>query len=106
MIDFLTLQKESEQEIERLKQYLDIDNQELLTSMTIKLAEEHGELAQEILKQKGYARKEKLKKFRKEELASEIADVFFVTALIATINNIDLGTAITKKIQEIKQRDY
>ena len=95
-----------ESEIKRLEEYYDNkDKDELTMAMGFKVVEELGELFNEMLTNKGYQRKEKLKD-NEEEIKKEFADVIFVTLILAKRFNVDIKEAIKIKMEEIKKRDY
>lgn len=73
-------------------------------AQTAKLTEEVGELSAEILGHAGYQRAAKGKAFDAESIGSELADVMICTAILAVQHNVDLGKALTKKIEKINTR--
>jgi len=81
---------------------MDIEKHTLLRSM--KLAEEVGELYEQILTHYGHGRKEKLEKYSPENLEHEMADVLFAALMIAKSLNIDVEKAMTNKMKTIKNR--
>lgn len=70
----------------------------------VKLSEEVGELAEQLLGAFGYQRSEKQRRFTKEALGSECADVIITTLLLAKTMNIDVEQALQKKIKKIDER--
>lgn len=70
----------------------------------IKLTEEVGELAQEILRSENCQRLEKLDK--NHEIGSEIADVIITTLLVAENNGIDINSELKKAIKKCQSRSY
>ncbi|MBR9706595.1 hypothetical protein GOV14_06170 [Candidatus Pacearchaeota archaeon] len=94
-------------EINRLEDYYkDKDEKELTMAMSLKLIEETGELFNEILAHKGYQRKSKLEKLKKDDIEKEFADVLFVLIIIARRFNIDIEKSIKEKMEIIKKRNY
>lgn len=70
-----------------------------------KLMEESGELAEAVLLHIGEGqRKEKLDKFKEEDLGREIADVLIVALLIADTVGVDINNVIKEKTDIIKGR--
>ncbi len=72
----------------------------------VKLTEEVGELADEVLASQGDQRKEKLEGKNKESLGDEIADVLITTLVLASSLNIDVPKALARKIVKIETRLY
>jgi NTP pyrophosphatase (non-canonical NTP hydrolase) len=70
-----------------------------------KLMEEVGELSEAILSFDSLQRKDKLKG-AKHDLEGELADVVIVTLILANELNVDMNSALTKKIKKIKLRKY
>ena len=96
-----------ESEIKRLEAYYsDRDSKELEMAMGFKMIEEIGELFEQLLKHKGYQRKDKLNNYNEEELKKEFADVIFTVLIMAKKFNIDIEDAIKIKMDEIKKRNY
>ncbi len=107
MMEIEEINKFIEEEIKRLeKYYKDKDNNELTMAIGFKVVEEIGELFNEILKHKGYQRKEKLDKMNKKDIKTEFADVIFTVLILAKRFDIDIEDAIKIKMEEIKKRDY
>lgn len=75
-----------------------------ILSRAVKLMEENGELASEILASLSDQRKSKLKK--SSNFSEELADVIITTLLLAKSCDIDVKQAIIKKIEKIKKRNY
>lgn len=69
---------------------------------TIKLGEEFGELCDEVLAAAGDQRKDKLGE--SHDLEGEFADVVIVTFLLAKAMKVDMGEALSKKIEKIKEK--
>jgi len=95
-------------EDKRLKKYYpDESPKERILSRTVKLAEEYGELCDEILSSTGDQRKDKLAKVDKDNLSKEFADVVIVVLLLAKSLGIDIKRALKSKIEVINNRkDY
>lgn len=77
-------------------------DKERIFTRTIKLGEEYGELCDEILSSLGDQRKSKLEE--QHDLEGEFADVVIVTLLLAKSMNIDISSALERKIQKIKEK--
>tara|TARA_B100000315_G_scaffold260312_1_gene320758 strand:+ start:175 stop:501 length:327 start_codon:yes stop_codon:yes gene_type:complete len=96
-----------EDEIKRLEEYYSEKNRDELTmAMGFKVIEEIGELFEELLKNKGHQRKDKLEKINTEDIKKEFADVIFTTLIMAKEFDVDIEDAIKIKMDEIKKRDY
>ena len=80
------------------------DQEKRILARTVKLTEELGELCEKILAYNALQRKEKSKKFSKEKLQEEFADVIITTLLLAEVMNVDLAKALEKKIKKINKR--
>ena len=101
------LEKFIEEEIKKLERYYKEKGEEELTlAMTAKMAEEMGELINEILAHKGFQRKEKLENLNKEELEKEFTDVLVTALILAKRFNIKIEEAIKKRIDKLKSRKY
>lgn len=72
----------------------------------VKLTEEVGELADEVLVSQGDQRKEKLEGKNEESLGDEIADVLITTLVLAASLNVDVPKALARKIVKIETRLY
>lgn len=70
----------------------------------VKLTEEVGELADEVLASQGDQRKEKLEGKNEESLGNEVADVLITTLVLAASLNVDVPKALVKKIAKIEAR--
>lgn len=81
------------------------DKEKLILSSTVKLAEELGELCNEVLIANSRQRKEKLAGRKEENLAEEFADVFLALLMLSKDMNINLEDAVKNKIKKIKKRD-
>lgn len=71
---------------------------------TVKLAEELGELCEEILAANGDQRQEKLDKIEKGNLGEEFANVLITTLLLAKEMDVDVELALKEKIKKIEKR--
>lgn len=80
------------------------DQEKEIFACAIKLGEEFGELCQEVLFHSALQRKSKMKKFKKENLSEEFADVLISTLLLAQEMNIDIEKALEDKIKKIDKR--
>lgn len=70
----------------------------------VKLSEEMGELASEVLAAEGDQRKEKLANKTREDLESEFADVLITLHLLAKSYGIDMDAAAAQKIERIRAK--
>ena len=70
----------------------------------VKITEEVGELADEVLGYGLMQRREKNYKYKKEELLEEFADVVITIFLLAEVMKVDVGRALEKKIKKINKR--
>ncbi len=96
-----------ENEIKRLEEYYsEKDSNELTMAMGFKVVEELGELFEEILKNKGYQRKDKLDSMDEDEVKKEFADVIFTLLILAKRFDVDIEKSIKIKMEEIKNREY
>lgn len=75
-------------------------------TMLAKLMEEVGELSESILKSDGLQRSQKLDD--SVDVGAEMADVVIVTMILANELNIDINTALEKKIEKVisRRKDY
>jgi NTP pyrophosphatase (non-canonical NTP hydrolase) len=92
-------------ENKRLKKKFGLENEEkrILAKM-VKLTEEVGELADEVLGFSSMQRKEKLDKRNKEDLLDEFADVIICTFLLAESMGVDIEKGLKTKIKKIEKR--
>lgn len=65
----------------------------------VKLTEEVGELADEVLSYNNLQRKEKMDKREKENLSGEFADVIFCVFLLAEVMKVNVEKALKEKIK-------
>jgi NTP pyrophosphatase (non-canonical NTP hydrolase) len=70
----------------------------------VKLSEEFGELSDEVLASMGLQRKGKLENRDPEGLSAEFADVIIVTFLLARSMNVDIPSALARKIEKIRTK--
>lgn len=109
---FITIMK-----IHDLKEFAVVEEQRLLRRANItekkdltypqmiKLTEEVGELAEAILKENSLQRKDK-QNDKTISVPDELADVVLVSFLLAENLGINMETALQKKIEKIKARNY
>lgn len=92
-------------EDQRLKKKFSIkDKEKIILAKMVKLTEEVGELADEVLGYNSLQRKEKLNKHNKNELLEEFADVVITTFLLAEAMKVDVEKALKSKIKKINKR--
>jgi len=94
-IDGLILEKEN------IRNY---DESSAILFSALKLGEEYGELSESILTFLGHQREEKIKDFKKADLGEEIADVLIQTMVLGRRLDIDVKSAVSKKLEKIKNR--
>ncbi len=105
--------------LNQLLQFIDLEDKRLtkyyhksspkerILSRAVKLAEEYGELCEEVLSSVGDQRKNKLAKIDKDNLQKEFAEVIIVTLLLAKSLDIDIKQALESTIKIITNRkDY
>jgi NTP pyrophosphatase (non-canonical NTP hydrolase) len=71
---------------------------------TVKLQEEVGELAGDVLSSLQLQREQKLKNFSHDHLGDELADVLITTLLLSRTLDIDVSQALERKIAKIGAR--
>jgi len=79
-------------------------NDQRVFARTMKIVEELGELADEILTSMNLQRDSKVAKFSKENVQDEFADVLASLILLAIELDIDVEKVIKKKIEFTKKR--
>lgn len=72
---------------------------------TIKLGEEYGELCDEVLEYMHDQRPAKSKHHHAEDLGNEFADVLIVLFMLAKAMDVDIMTALGRKIEKIRKRN-
>jgi len=72
-----------------------------ILAKNVKLAEEIGELSNDILSSLSLQRKSKLLKFNKHNLYEEFADIVLATTTLANTLGVDLNRAINNKLQKL-----
>lgn len=93
-------------EHQRLMNYYQIkDKSEATHPIMIKISEEVGELAEEVLLLNKLQRKEKVDA-RESKIGDELADVIITTLILAENVDIDIIGSLRKKIDKIKKRNY
>ncbi len=80
------------------------DKEKRILARTVKIAEEVGELCNEVLASNKLQRKEKLDGHGRKELEEEFADVLFTTLLLAKTMDIDMEKAMEEKIKKVNKR--
>jgi len=92
-------------EDERLNKRFDYDDKgKRILARMVKIAEEVGELCNEVLASGALQRKEKLANHSRENLEDEFADVLFTTMLLAKTMDVDIMKAIEKKWEKVNKR--
>ncbi|MBI2474493.1 MAG: hypothetical protein HYV68_02215 [Candidatus Taylorbacteria bacterium] len=100
------LKKFIETEDGRLKQTVESypDNEKRSFARMIKLTEEVGELADEVLARGSFQRKEKLSEYAAGSIEGEFADVIITSLLLAKTLELDVDKALREKIDKINKR--
>ena len=80
------------------------DQEKRILARTVKLAEEMVELCDELLAYNSLQRNEKMENIKEGNLEEEFADVVITALLLAKSMNIDVETALDKKVKKIKER--
>jgi NTP pyrophosphatase (non-canonical NTP hydrolase) len=80
------------------------NKEQRIFARTMKLVEELGELADEILTSMNLQRESKIAKFSQENVEDELADVMASVILLATELEIDLDKVMEKKIKYTRER--
>jgi len=80
------------------------NKEQRIFARTMKVVEELGELADEILTGMNLQRKSKIAKFSQENVKDELADVLASVVLLAIELEIDLDKTMKKKIQYTRER--
>jgi NTP pyrophosphatase (non-canonical NTP hydrolase) len=80
------------------------NNDQRVFARTMKIVEELGELADEILTSMNLQRNSKIERFSRENLEDEFADVLGSLLLLGKELNIDVEEVIKKKIDFTKER--
>ncbi len=88
----------------RTAKHKDFTEREVILTRLAKIAEEFGELADEVLMTLGDQRSGKTNGHTEEDLADEFADVVITTFLLAETMDIDVMEALGKKIEKIKAK--
>lgn len=79
------------------------DGEAFLSRQCIKLGEEAGELQGAVLAFLNYQREHKISDFTTEGLGTEVADVMICAAILAARTGVDLGAALTQKIEKVSR---
>ncbi len=75
-----------------------------ILAKTVKLNEEVGELANDILSILKLQRKSKLERFQKENIYQEFADVIIATIALAVSANVDIERAVRDKLTKLENK--
>ena len=81
-----------------------LESRERIFARSLKVQEELGELANEILIRQKLARKDKIESSSSDDLEKEWSDVFFSLLLLGINLDVDVPQAISNRINVIKQR--
>ena len=79
------------------------DGEAFLSRQGMKLGEETGELQGEVLAFLNYQREHKINELTTERLGGEVADVMICAAILAARTGVDLGAALTQKIEKVSR---
>lgn len=104
----MTIQNLTDQ-YKKISQFLNIkwplkDKDQRVFARTMKIVEELGELADEILTSMNLQRDSKIAKFSKENVEDEFADVLGSLILLAIELDIDIEKVVQKKIDYTRER--
>ncbi len=88
----------------RLKRYYNIDNDKQILARAVKLAEEVGELSNEVLANISLQRKDKLESHSKDNLKCEFADVIITAMLLAKAMDVDIESAIDIEVAKLNKK--
>lgn len=80
------------------------DKEKRILARAVKLSEELGELANDVLSFNSDQRKEKLNTYNASNLPQEFADVIITTFLLAESMDVDVEKGIENKMKKIKKR--
>lgn len=80
-------------------------NERVLARM-VKLSEEVGELADEVLSSRGDQRADKLIGRNEAALGAEVADVIITVFILAKSLDVDVEAALDAKVAKLKERSY
>lgn len=81
-----------------------LDKEKQILARTVKLTEELGELCNEVLAHYSLQRKQKLDNHDRNNLPEEFADVIITALLLAKAMDIDIESALEKKIKKVNKR--
>ncbi|MFC1638452.1 MazG nucleotide pyrophosphohydrolase domain-containing protein [Patescibacteria group bacterium] len=81
-----------------------LDEKTRTLAKMVKLSEEIGELADEVLSFNLMQRDDKIEKHSLESVSGEVADVLITTLLLAKIMKVDVEDALQKKIEHLNKR--
>ena len=102
MTDIKDIQEFIEQIQEKFQTEYDIKEDVRVFATMTKVAEELGEVSNELLKKYQLQRKEKLE--ADHELGKEIADLVITIGSLAHVTGINLDKELEKRIEQMKQR--
>jgi len=88
----------------RLNRHYNIDCEKKILARTVKLSEELGELANDVLAHGSLQSNAKLESHDKENINHEFADVIITAMLLAKSMNINIEKALEKKIRHIREK--
>lgn len=77
----------------------DLSEKEMVLARTVKLSEEVWELCNEVLASYWLQRKDKLKKYKKENIKNEIVDVITTALLIARCYDMNVDSILSEIIK-------
>ena len=104
-MNFKEIQEYAKYQNERIGTHYNLEDERTrILAQMVKVTEEVGELANEILASQQLQRHDKLAATEKENLAKEFADVVFCTMILASNFDIDMEKALSEKMETVKQR--
>lgn len=95
-----------EREHERLDKHYGIPRDKMILARAVKVAEELGELCNDVLASASLQRTDKLAKHDKENIQEEFADVIFTTLLLAKAMGADIEKGLETKMKKVANRSY
>lgn len=84
---------------QKINNMYDLSEKEMVLARTVKLSEEVWELCNEVLASYWLQRKDKLKKYKKENIKNEIVDVITTALLIARCYDMNVDSILSEIIK-------
>lgn len=102
--DLLNFIRIEDERLQKRFRFIHDDKEKRILARTVKIAEEVGELCDEVLAFNSLQRKEKCNGREKENLSEEFADVLFTTLLLARSMDVNIEKAMEMKMDKINKR--